>query len=97
MNKFEQVSSDGHHMPLAGGPISDTSEGTRAGGVQYGPMYHGYWSHRDTLCEQTDKSENITFPQLRWSLVGGKYFRISETQIRVSVFTQISSFRSSPP
>ena len=55
MNKFEQVSSDDHQMPLARGPRSDVQGGTGAprsdvrcvgwgigqGAVQLGPMHHG--------------------------------------------------------
>ena len=37
--------------------------------VQWGPMLHGWWSHGTPLDRQTDRTENITFPQLRWRAV----------------------------
>ena len=96
MNKFEQVSSGGHQMSLAGGPRSDGwSPCLMSGGT--GPMsYVQGWGagaggamsdaglgralyskvqwiigngHMGTPCEQTETSENITFPQLRWRAV----------------------------
>ena len=44
VNKFEQVSSDGHQMSLAGCPISHVWEGwvqDQEDPVQSGPMHHG--------------------------------------------------------
>ena len=63
LNKFEQVSSDGHQMSLAGGPCPVRSSigegGSRDGGlyneVQY-IMANGY------MGTTPDTTENITFP-----------------------------------
>ena len=69
MNKFEQVPSVGHQMSLAGGPMSH-------GGIPcLGERIRALYSEVEcimgngdmgTPCEQTDTTENITFPQIRW-------------------------------
>ena len=73
MNKFEQVSSDGYQMSLARvlGPVGVSCLMSRR---EEGPGLGGRYSevqciksngHMGTPCEQTDMSENTTFPQLR--------------------------------
>ena len=77
VKKFEQVSSDDHRMSVAGGggrypgPMS----GDGGGGVQWGPVYHGKWSHGNPppFREQTDDCETITFPQLRLRAVASTF------------------------
>ena len=73
MNKFEQVSSLGHHMSLAGGSLTMKSH---VQGILYGEVpcpkvmgvpvgeVHGIMGnvHMGTpTCRQTDTTENITF------------------------------------
>ena len=50
VNKFEEVFSVSQQMSLAGAPISHVRGGGlgKRGPVQWGPMYHWQWSHRDT-------------------------------------------------
>ena len=84
MNTFEQVSSDGHQMSLAcglgvpclisggatGGPMSGVWERDRTRGALYREvqcvMGNG---HLGPPGGQTDTTEKITFPQLRWLAV----------------------------
>ena len=69
MKKFEQVTSDGHQISLAGGhvpylraawgspfPMSGGGQGRR-GPIQWGPMHQGQWSHGDPtpLYRTTDR------------------------------------------
>ena len=70
MNKVEQVSNDGHQMSLASGVHEVPSWG--------GGLYSEFQcimgnGHMGTPRVQTDMTENITFPQLRWPVV--KIFR----------------------
>ena len=55
VNKFEQVSSHGNQIPLV-----------VMGLGQWGATVHGWGimsnSHVESPCEQTDMTENITFP-----------------------------------
>ena len=66
MNTFEQASSDGHQMSLAGGRAG--SGGPMSGGVRELCKVRSNTSWImvawGPLCEQTDTNGNITFPQL---------------------------------
>ena len=78
MNKFEQVSNDGHQMSIArdrtrvsGNVMSDVWEWALGCGVA---LYNEVQfimgnGHIGSPCGQTDRTENITFPQLHWQAV----------------------------
>ena len=71
MNKFEQVSSDGHQISLAGRPELGGVPCLVSGGpyseVQ-STMINGHMG-TPSPCEQTNLIQNITFPQLGWRSV----------------------------
>ena len=65
------VISKGMGVPVLWGPMSGGGELVpgHAGSVQWDPMHHGQWSHGTPVNRQTDTTESITFPQVRWRAV----------------------------
>ena len=66
-NKFEPLSSDDHHMPVAGEKVRCLVSGGRVGPNASWVMVT--WGPQPPLNRMRDTCENITFPQLRWRAV----------------------------
>ena len=88
MNKFEHVHGTGLEP---GGPCTEGSRGqgtnSRKGvPVLCGAVYRVQWAHGSlrVLSEETDTTENITFPQLSWRAV-----IISDLHLACAIYCKI--------
>ena len=72
MNKFEQVSSDGHQMSGRGCPHVPCVEGVGLGvpcTLRFNPSWVMVTWGPPPLNRMTDTCENITFPKLHWWVI----------------------------